>query len=116
MTRTTHLQPDAKAWRVAHLAGALLGGIGWGLFAVCTLGAPGDEAHFHAVIGSRLLEAAAATAGCLILAAALTALRRLRPRARIRALSSAGLTLAIAATSGWVVIALLALQAKMLDP
>lgn len=97
---------SSAAWCVAHLAGALLGGIGWGLFAACTAGAPGDQMHFQTVIGSRLLGAAAVSAGCLLLAAALTALRRLRLPARIRALPAAGLTLAVATTSGWVVIAL----------
>lgn len=108
-----NLHRGDTAWRVACLMGALIGGIGWGLFAAFTVGGPGDQTHFQTIIGFRLRGAAAVSAGCLLVAAVLTALRRLHPPARMRTLTMAGLTLAVAATSGWVVIALELAQAKL---
>jgi len=98
-------------WRLALLMGALLGGIGWGLFAAVTIGARGDQAHLEAIIGPRLLVAAAVSLGCVIAAATLTALCRSQTESRARALRGASLTLVIAPASGWVIIALQILQA-----
>lgn len=111
MENENHVRDNQRAWRLALLIGALLGGVGWGLFAAVTIGARGDQAHFEAIIGPRLLVAAAVSLGCLIAAAALTALSRSPTGSRARALRGASLALVIAPASGWVIIALQILQA-----
>ncbi|WP_156671400.1 MULTISPECIES: hypothetical protein [unclassified Mycobacterium] len=100
------------AWRRTILAGATLGGIAWGLFAAYTVGAPADQAHAHTGITSRLAQAAVTTVGCLLLASLLAALGQLSRPARARALPALGLTLAVAAVSGWAIIAAEVLQAN----
>jgi hypothetical protein len=94
------------AWGRALLAGAIVGGIGWGTFAAATVGAPGDQAHLEAIIGPRMLVAAVVSAVCLIIAAALVALGRSAITARSRGLFEAAAALVIAVASGWIVVGL----------
>jgi hypothetical protein len=98
------------AWGRALLAGAVLGGIGSGLFAAATIGAAGDQAHFEAIIGPRMLVAAVVSVTCLIAAATLAALTRSGIKASPRVLRSTALALIIAAASGWIVLGLAMFQ------
>lgn len=94
-------------WTRGVLAGAVAGGIGWGLFAATTLAAPGDQAHLDATIGPALAVAAGISVLCLIAAATLG-------RARVARTTAVALT--IAPASGWVIVALVCLQQLVLRP
>jgi hypothetical protein len=91
-------------WRLGMYLGAVLGGLGWGVVALLTIGAPGDQAQHDAVDGTRLLIAAvvciacAAAGGCLL---AFGSLRTLR---------GVGLALLVGPMGGWLIVASLAVQ------
>lgn len=98
------------AWGRTLLVGATLGGLGWGAFAVATIGSRGDEAHLETIVGPRTLVAAAVSAACLILAAALVALGQSAAPSRRRIMRSAGISVVVAVASGWIVYGLAVAQ------
>jgi hypothetical protein len=98
---------DGVAWRPALYAGALLGGIAWGLIALFTVGAPGDQAQHDSVDGQRMYIAAGVWAAVTVFGLALILL------GRYRVLRSAGVAIVIGPTGGWLIFASLALQAQI---
>jgi hypothetical protein len=103
----SRLPVSAVAWRPALYAGAVLGGIAWGLFAVFTVGASGDQADHDAVDGSRMLTACGVWVALTLFGLALVRLSRYRP------IRTAGLALIIGPTGGWLIFASLALQSQI---
>ncbi|SEA00092.1 hypothetical protein SAMN04488580_101437 [Mycobacterium sp. 283mftsu] len=83
------------------LAGAVLGGIGWGLLAVGAMG-PGDDPHLDRVDGTNLTAAVCLSLICLLIAALLS---------RARVLTSVAVALVVAPASVWFIVGLLYLQA-----
>ena len=81
------------------LAGAVLGGIGWGLLAV---GASDDDTHLGRLGGMALPVAVGISLICLVVAVVL-------PRTRM--LRTVAVALVVAPVSGWFVVGLLYLQA-----
>lgn len=100
-------------WRAAILAGAVIGGIGWGWFAAHTVGAPNNQAGFTHAIGRQLATAAAVSIGCLSMAAALLTVPRRGWPGHAKT-TRIGLALAVASTSGWILIASAVLQTLVL--
>ncbi|MCV7357300.1 hypothetical protein [Mycolicibacterium fluoranthenivorans] len=92
-------------WVRGLLAGAILGGIGWGLFAALTVGARGDQSHLNAVFGRYLTGAAGISLTCLAISGFL---------ARIRHLCTPAVALAVAPVSGWLFLGLQYLQSLVL--
>ena len=89
-------------WTRGVLAGAVLGGIGWGLFAVDAVGVSGGHAHPARVGGGYLPVAVGISLVCLVVAVVL-------PRTRV--LGTAAVALVVAPVSGWILVGLLYLQA-----
>lgn len=83
------------------LAGAVLGGVGWGLLAVGAMG-PGDDPHLDRVDGTNLSVAVSLSLLCLLIAALLL---------RARVLTSVAVALVVAPASVWFIVGLLYLQA-----
>lgn len=83
------------------LAGALAGGVGWGLLAVEAVGESGDGPLPHRVDGAYLPVAVAVSVFCLVVAAVL-------PRTRI--LGAVAVALVVASASGWFIIGVLYVQ------
>ena len=101
------LRGSGFAWRPALYAGAVLGGIAWGLIALLTVGASGDQAHHDAVDGQRMFIAAGLWAAVTLFGVALMLL------GRYRLVRSAGAALVVGPTGGWLIFASLALQAQI---
>ena len=97
----------AVAWRPALYVGAVLGGIAWGLIALFTVGASGDQAHHDAVEGPRILMAVGVWIVLTVFGLALMLL------GRNRSVRSAGLAMIIGPTGGWLIFASLALQSQI---
>ena len=95
------------AWRPALYAGAVLGGIAWGLIALFTVGAAGDQARHDAVDGQRMFIAAGVWIALTAVGVALMFL------GRYRLVRSTGVALVIGPTGGWLIFASLALQAQI---
>lgn len=95
-------------WTRGLLAGAIVGGIGWGLFAAGTAGAPGDQAHLNAIIGRYLSVAGGISLICLLIAGLLGLL------ARTRSLRTLAVALAVAPLSGWLFLGVQYLQSLVL--
>ena len=88
-------------WVRGLLAGAVLGGIGWGPFTALIVGTSGNQAHLSAIIGPRMTLAVAVSSLCLALGVALI-------RARLQ--RTVAIALIVASASGWIVFGLLYLQ------
>ena len=88
-------------WTRGVLAGAVSGGVGWGLLAVGAMG-PGDDPHLDRVAGTNLTAAVSVLLICLLIAALLL---------RARVLSSVAVALVVAPVSVWCIVGLLYLQA-----
>ena len=101
------LRTSGVAWRPALYAGAVLGGIAWGLIALFTVGAAGDQARHDAVDGQRMFIAAGVWVALTAVGVALMLL------GRHRLVRSAGAALVIGPSGGWLIFASLALQAQI---
>ena len=101
------LRTSGVAWRPALYAGAVLGGIAWGLIALFTVGAAGDQARHDAVDGQRMFIAAGVWVALTAVGVALMLL------GRYRLVRSAGVAVVIGPTGGWLIFASLALQAQI---
>ncbi|MCX2712623.1 hypothetical protein [Mycolicibacterium sp. J2] len=93
------------AWTRGVLAGAVLGGLGWGLFAALTVGARGDQSHLDAVFGRYLTVAGGISMMCLVISGLL---------ARTRGLRAPAVALVVAPVSGWLVLGLQYVQSLVL--
>jgi hypothetical protein len=95
---------DVLSWRVGVYGGAALGGIVWGLIAIFTIGARGDQSQHDGVDGIRLLFAALACGALGIVGLCLLRL------GRNRSVRTVGLGSVVASLSGWVIFASLSVQ------
>jgi hypothetical protein len=109
MTSAT-VQPRDIAWGRALLAGAVLGGFGWALFAADVLGSPGDQFHIGTIIEPRMIVAGIVSMVCVLIAAILIALGSTAAPARSRVLLSAAVAFVVAILSGWIVLGLAVVQ------
>jgi hypothetical protein len=100
----TDVVGSALSWRAGVYGGAVLGGVTWGLIALLTIGASGDQVRHNAVDGGRLLVAALACFGVGVVGLCLLRFGRNRI---LRALS---LALVVAPVSGWWIVASLSAQ------
>jgi hypothetical protein len=100
-------RPGLLSWRLGVYGGAIVGGIFWGLVALFTIGAPGDQAQHDAVDSHRVLLATAVWLVFGIVGANLVWL------GRIRVVRSLGLALVVGPTGGWLIFASLALQSHI---
>jgi hypothetical protein len=98
----------ALNWRLAVYGGGLLGGVIWGLVALFTVGAVGNQAQHDAVDGGRLLLSAAV---CAVMGIVGVCLLRF---GRGRSLRGIGVALIAGPTGGWLIVASLAIQSCIL--
>ncbi|CAM5701267.1 hypothetical protein MAUB1S_00387 [Mycolicibacterium aubagnense] len=89
-------------WTRGVLAGAVLGGIGWGLLAVDAVSVSNDDAYMGTGGGMNLPVAVGISLLCLVVAGVL-------PRTRVS--RTVAVALVVAPVSGWFVVGLLYLQA-----
>jgi hypothetical protein len=96
------------SWRVGVYGGAGLGGVIWGLIALLTIVAPGDQTQHNAAVGAQLLLAAAGSGALGVSGVLLAWFGRGRP------LRSLALALIVGSLSGWLIVASLGVQHYML--
>ncbi len=88
-------------WTRGVLAGAVLGGFGWGLFAVDAIGVSGAESHLSRSAATGSPVAIGISLICLVIAVVLP---------RVGVFRAVALALVVAPMSGWFVVGVVYLQ------